>query len=244
MSFLVHCVLKISFLYYNAQTLVYVGVNNSMKFLQMYVKNFLIIFLPTLMLASSNIYADIGESLHDLKITMQQQQLKELGFIPNSNNQRSPDIEFRADGRMWDLVNGDNWDNARSKQLTYVPRGQSLQDHTELFTLIVQDNLNKHYPTLVNYLNFIDRRNQSNYKSVNRQILARTPNVIRYRVVKTGYRGDATGKLIYQTQGKIIQTKDKIYLVEYTAIVNEVPRRQIDRSTIMINSFKIVESAH
>jgi len=219
------------------QILVYTGVNDSMKTLQMYIKNFLIMLLATLLLVSGNVYAGIGESLHNLKVTMQQQQLKELGFTPNSNQQRSPDIEFRADGRMWNLVDGNSSDNNQSKQLTYVPQGQSLQDHTELFTLVVQVNHKK--KTLQNYLNFIDRRNKSDYKSVNRQILSKTPNIICYLVIKTGYRGDATGKLVYQTQGKIIQTKNKIYLVEYTAIVNEVPRSQIDRSTIMVNSFKV-----
>jgi len=214
------------------------GVNNSMKSPQRYVKNFLIILLPALMLVSANIYADIGESLHNLKVAMQKQQLKELGFIPNSSHQQSGIIEYRADGRTWDLIHGDSWDNTLSKQVSYAPQGQSLKDHTETFTLIVQDNHDRHYPTLKSYLNFIDRRNKSNYKSVNLQILS-SPNNIRYRIIKTGYRDDATGKLIYQTQGKIIKTKDKIYLAEYTAIVNEVPRSQIDRSTIMVNSFRI-----
>jgi hypothetical protein len=207
-----------------------------MKVTQRYLKNFLIILFPALMLVSANIYADIGESLHNLSVAMQKQQLKEFGFASDANNQQGNDIEFRADGRMWDLVNGNNWDNNQSKQLTYVPRGQSLQNHTELFILIVQVNRGK---TLANYLSFIDGRNKSDHKSVNRQILSKTPNTIRYRVTKTGYRNDATGKLIYQTQGKIIKTKDKIYLAEYTAIVNEVPASQINRSAIMVNSFKV-----
>jgi len=174
--------------------------------------------------------ADIGQSLHNYKQSLQEQQLKDLGFVSRTEAGRAYGFNFRPNERVWNLVD-------RNKQRDiFAPKGQNFYNYVESITLSIRNAPYQQFPNANRFLKQFEADYRTDCTAVKNRIIANSINQTIFEMRVINCQKNNKSHFLY---GKIILKDQRAFIAIYGAEMNTVSSYDIASGVQAVKTMSI-----